>query len=122
MSRRLRPPERVEVVTQSGAGPAKAKLEPADLPDTPLHSTQSLLDVRIPADRELWTSLESAAYLRFSTLEAFYSWVHKHHIPRERRGKEALYRKRDLDEALRQDARRVVGKRQLFSMAHTRRV
>ncbi len=114
MSRRLRTMERVEVVSESGAGPAKPDLQSADLPDTSLHQSHGLLDVRIPTDREYLTSLEAAAHLRFSTLPAFYSWVCRHKVPREYVGKEARYRRRDLDEAVRQDSRRVVASRQLL--------
>jgi hypothetical protein len=110
-----------QVIPERGAGAAQPELQPADLRDASVDAPHGLDEVRIPQDRELWTSLEAAAYLRFETLEAFYSWVHKHRVPRERRGKTALYRRRDLDEVLRHDARRVVGKRQFFSTAHDRR-
>lgn len=107
-----------EVLSERGAGPAETELQSTDLHDAPVDTPQDLSQVRIPTDREFLTSLEAAAHLRFKTLPAFYSWVCRHQVPRERRGKETLYRRRDLDEALRQDARRVVGKRQFFSTAH----
>lgn len=121
MSPRLRPPERVEIAAECSTGSVEPQPQPADLGDATLDQAHGLLHVHIPTDREWLTSLEAAAHLRFSTLNAFYSWVCRHRVPREYIGKEARYRRRDLDEALRQDSRRVVGKRQFFSMAHTRR-
>jgi hypothetical protein len=108
-----------EVVTERGAGPAQPELQPADLRDPSVDAPHGLDEIRIPQDRELWTSLEAAAHLRFDTLHAFYSWVCRHKVPREYRGKEALYRKADLDAALRRDPRRVVAPRNLLS--HNRR-
>lgn len=108
-----------EVIPEGGAGTAQAELQPADLRDASVDAPHRLNEVRIPENRELWTSLEAAAYLRIGTLPAFYSWVCRHRVPREYVGKEARYRRRDLDEALRRDHRRVAAPRNLLS--HARR-
>ena len=112
--------QRCQVVAERRTGPSDAELQPPDLRDAPLDTSTRLEDVTVPEDRELWTSLEAAAHLRFPTLNAFYQWVWLHKVPRERRGKVALYRRRDLEEALRKDPRRVAPARPLL-VAHTRR-
>ena len=111
--------KRDQVIPEGGARSAEPELQPADLRDASVDAPHGLDQVRIPDDREWLTSLEAAAHLRFSTLNNFYSWVCRNRVPREKRGKESLYRKADLDAALRRDPRRVVAPRNLLS--HGRR-
>jgi hypothetical protein len=83
--------KRVKVVQQRATNTPRTKREPRELSPAALEA--------LPRQTYLDTN-EACVYARFLTLDAFYTWVRRHSVPKLKRGRSLLFLRRDLDDVL----------------------